>query len=79
MQHGSILLAQSPHTPDLPGVAELTGCSLTPEAVAGALVTALAQTTGFHIEPGEWLASDEQVLRELVESRYTTAAWNERR
>src|SRR5581483_4436749 len=28
LQHGAILLAQSPHTPELPGIRELTGISV---------------------------------------------------
>jgi lipoate-protein ligase A len=79
MQHGSILLAQSPHTPDLPGIAELSGRALSPADVSSALVASLADATGFSVEPGPWTAHDEQVIAELVGARYATAAWNERR
>jgi lipoate-protein ligase A len=79
VQHGSILLARSPHTPELPGIAELTGRLLSAETVSSALVAELARSTGWGIEPGEWTAGDTRTLDELVRSRYTSASWNERR
>ncbi len=79
MQHGSILFAQSPHTPELPGIAELTGRLLTAEMVSAALVDELARATGWSIEPAAWTEDDDRVIRELVGSRYTAPSWNERR
>ena len=79
LQHGSILLAQSPHTPALPGIAELSGRSLSAGAVSSALKAALADATGWHLEPGAWTEADEHCLDELLLSRYTAAGWNDRR
>lgn len=79
LQHGGILLAQSPHTPALPGLAELTGRSLLPEDVQAAMVDELREVTGWRIEPGEWTAGEEALREERIGSRYTQPAWNEKR
>jgi lipoate-protein ligase A len=79
LQHGGILLARSPHTPALPGIAELSGRSLSPEDVQAAVVTALGEATGWRIQASEWTEAEEAVREERIGSRYTRAAWNEKR
>jgi lipoate-protein ligase A len=79
LQHGSILLRQSPHTPELPGIAELSGRDLSREELCDALAVALARRFGWRLEPGEWTPDEERLAAGLSESRYRTAAWNERR
>ncbi len=79
LQHGSILLAQSPFTPSLPGLAELTGHTLSATDLAAALLAECSRAMGWQVHPAEWSAADEQVLGDLITSRYTSSAWNERR
>ena len=50
LQHGSILLRQSAHTPCLPGIKELSGVDLTAEVVAEAIVKQLEDATGWKME-----------------------------
>ncbi|HZT79572.1 MAG TPA: lipoate--protein ligase family protein [Gemmataceae bacterium] len=79
MQHGAILLEQSPHTPSLPGIRELTGRRLAAEEVAAAVAEELARQTGWDLAPGEWTAGEQRRVEELVATRYGQDAWNRKR
>jgi lipoate-protein ligase A len=79
LQHGAILLAASPHVPDLRGLRELAGKQLTPREIADAGVKELARATGWSLSAGDWTASERRRIGELVESKYTQDAWNGRR
>jgi lipoyl(octanoyl) transferase len=79
MQHGGILLGQSPHTPQLPGIAELTGVRLTAADVQAAVVDRFRHSLGWAVEEGDWSAAERSRIAELVETRYATAAWNDKR
>jgi lipoate-protein ligase A len=78
LQHGGILLAQSEHTPQLPGIAELSGRPLTAEQVQEAVVARLREDF-WDLEPGDWSAVDEDRIRQALDSWYTSPEWNERR
>jgi lipoate-protein ligase A len=78
LQHGGILLARSEHTPQLPGIAELSGRSLSAEDVQSAVVARLRQD-GWAIEAGDWTAAEEGHIGEALQARYTSREWNERR
>jgi lipoate-protein ligase A len=79
LQHGSILLRQSPHTPDLPGIAELSGRDLSREELCDALVAEASRQFRWDVRADEWTPDEERHAAELSASRYRTAAWNERR
>lgn len=79
VQHGSILLAQSEYTPSLPGIRELTGIALSIDPLQQAILRAFAQETGWHNQEGKWTDRERTWIEELVEHKYATAAWNERR
>lgn len=79
MQHGSILLAQSEHTPALPGIRELAGISLSATQVRDAVVRAFAADTSWAVNSGPWLEKEDQRIRELAAEKYATVAWNEKR
>jgi lipoate-protein ligase A len=79
MQHGSILLATSPATPGLPGLAELSGRRLSPEEVAAAVASEWARATGQGLEPVGWSEDERRHVDELVARKYATARWNEKR
>jgi lipoate-protein ligase A len=79
MQHGSILLAQSEHTPTLPGLRELTGRILTTDAVREAVIATFAQATGWRPVPCDWTAEERTLTRQLVAEKYATPDWNEKR
>ena len=79
LQHGSILLAQSAHTPALPGVAELTGRDVSAEALREAVVEAFRRETGWMLEAGTFDDAERARIEERIASRYGTVAWNEKR
>lgn len=79
MQHGSILIAQSAHTPSLPGISELTGRQVSVEEMQRALCDRLTTACPWHIGEGDWTAAERKRVEELVGCRYTGAAWNGRR
>lgn len=79
VQHGSILLRRSPHTPALPGIAELTGRDLAPAELCDAIAGALARRVGWALTSTAWTPEEERLTGELAASRYGAASWNERR
>ncbi len=79
MQHGSILLAQSEHTPALAGIRELSGVTLARVAVCGAILFAFAGATGWRVETSDWTDVEKKMTAELAAEKYATAAWNEKR
>jgi lipoate-protein ligase A len=79
LQHGGILLGQSPHTPALPGIRELAGVQIPPLDLAHALCQGLARVTGWEIRPGDWSPREHERREDLRASRYLEPAWNERR
>jgi lipoate-protein ligase A len=79
MQHGSILLAQSEHTPALPGIRETAGVTLNSEQVQSGVERAFTGQTGWRLERGVWTEQELQSIEELRREKYAGAAWNERR
>jgi lipoate-protein ligase A len=80
LQHGAILLAQSEYTPALPGLHELDGSAPGAfDAVEGASVVALAEDTGWRIEPDDWTEQENARREKLIASKYTSPAWNAKR
>jgi lipoate-protein ligase A len=78
LQHGAVLLAQSPFTPDLPGLCDLSGLPVAAAAIEPALVEEFRRWTGWTVEPDAWSTTDEQAIAAL-RPRYTSAEWNARR
>jgi lipoyl(octanoyl) transferase len=79
MQHGGILLASSPFTPQLPGIQELTGQKLEWEDLIAAIVRHMAEMTGWQIESEEWTEEESRLAEELVRDRYANEGWNRKR
>jgi lipoyl(octanoyl) transferase len=79
MQHGSLLLRQSPHAPALPGMAELAGVGIGGSELADAIVAELTRATGWTFEAGDWTEAERRAAVELERDKYATAAWNEKR
>ncbi len=79
MQHGGILLRQSPHTPELPGIAELAGITVTPTEAARAVEAELALNFGWNLVPGDWTSAETEHIDELIRTRYANPAWTYKR
>ena len=79
MQHGSILLAQSVHTPALPGIAELAGRHIAIEELQSALIRHFASRIGWIIERDHFTPDDLEQIEAMDRDKYGCAAWNARR
>ncbi|MFO0927566.1 MAG: lipoate--protein ligase family protein [Gemmataceae bacterium] len=79
LQHGGILLAQSPHTRLLPGIAELTGRTVAASELQTLLVVQLARVTAWAIEPADWTPDETAFIPTRLACRYHAAAWNQKR
>lgn len=79
LQHGGILLARSEYTPNLPGIQELTGVTLTPTALAETITQRLAEAFRWSIEPGHWTPEEQVLKQKFHDERYTNPFWNEKR
>jgi lipoate-protein ligase A len=79
LQHGGVLLAQSEYTPELPGLAELTGRAMSADEARTRLLEVLRTEAGWRIEPGDWSAAEEASVPGRVAARYGSAAWNSKR
>jgi lipoyl(octanoyl) transferase len=78
LQHGSVLLERSPHTPELPGLAELTSARISPRQMAEAVAAAFARDTGWRLQETPWTEAELQ-RRVGRAARYASSSWNERR
>jgi lipoyl(octanoyl) transferase len=79
MQHGSILLAQSEHTPSLPGILELTGKDVRPQQLVAAIAEEWPGATGWNIKASEWTAEERKRIEDLSHEKYGDASWNLKR
>jgi lipoate-protein ligase A len=79
MQHGSILLRTSPHAPELPGIAELSGVAVELPDLERGIVAELVKETGWTFEPSDWTGEERRAAAELEREKYAAAAWNEKR
>ncbi len=79
LQHGGLLLAGSPVTPELPGIAEVAGVPLPADAVCAAILDHLARRTGWRLVPAGWTDAEVRRRSDLEESKYARPGWNEKR
>lgn len=79
LQHGSILLQQSDFTPELPGIAELSGKRLDPHLLGEQLLRHLARELDLRFQPAVF--SEELAARASAAEQATFAAerWNRNR
>ncbi|HKI30372.1 MAG TPA: lipoate--protein ligase family protein [Gemmataceae bacterium] len=79
MQHGGLLLAQSPFAPELPGIRELTALHLGIEETTAAIRRAFVEQTRWQLVAAGWQDDEPRRIEELVVGKYASAAWNDRR
>jgi lipoate-protein ligase A len=76
MQHGSILLAASPSTPQLPGIRELAGVNLSAESLRAPVIDQLVKETGWELIRYEWTPKEIERIVELAAGKYSQPSWN---
>ncbi len=79
LQHGSILLRQSPFSPSLAGICELTGRAISLDDLAVALTRRFAVETGWHLHPGPWTDDESTAMARIEAEKYGSPQWNEKR
>ncbi len=79
LQHGSILLAASPHAPHLPGITELLGVAVEPARLAADLARTFAQSTDWPLTSADWTAEQTARRAEIAATRYAHPSWTQRR
>jgi lipoate-protein ligase A len=79
LQHGGILLAASPHTPQLPGLRELGGRELHAAEVSAAVGAEFTRQTGWDLVPADWTARERRRVEEIAAGRYGRDDWNRKR
>ncbi len=80
LQHGSLLLAQSAHARELPGLHELAGYpSDADPSVERAVLHAFEEETGWRLVPADWTAAERARCAELARAKYSDPSWNAKR
>ncbi len=79
MQHGSILLEQSPYTLRLRGIGELSGKRIDACDLAQQIVDAFAKETGWELTTDDFSANERLQIETLARDKYLSASWNEKR
>lgn len=79
LQHGSVLLEQSPQAPQLPGIAEITGIRLDVPTFAKRWQTSLEAELGCPFVADLLDSPIVAFAENLAESKFASTVWNERR
>jgi lipoate-protein ligase A len=79
MQHGSILLRKSPHTPTVPGINDLARIDLSIPRLQEGIVAELRERTGWDFPPGDWIEAEREQMSRLVQEKYASDSWNRKR
>jgi lipoate-protein ligase A len=79
MQHGSILLAASPATPNLLGIRELAGFSIAPAEFCSAAAETFRRSSACALQAADWTAGERRRVEELLQIKYAQSWWNHKR
>ncbi|MCC7474296.1 MAG: lipoate--protein ligase family protein [Pirellulales bacterium] len=79
LQHGSLLLSQSPATPELPGLKELSGWVPVVGRVTELVVEQLATRLEMALAAEKMSAQVQSLARRIAKNKYGTEAWTKRR
>lgn len=80
VQHGSVLLQQSEFAPELPGLEELAGVTMSASALSEAWAPVLAERLALTPAVGEELSATERESAEQIRvSKFADRDWNTRR
>lgn len=79
LQHGSVLLACSPSTPHVPGIAECTGRLLDPAKLIAVWQDRLEKSLGFRCQPFELFPEAIPEIETIAAARYRNAEWSWKR
>lgn len=79
MQHGSLLLQQSDSAPELPGIAEISGQTLTVDEIVNCWSKLLADGFSERFHEDMFAAEEVARIKSLADEKYRAASWTLRR
>ena len=79
LQHGSILLKMSVASPELAGIADLTGIDINPKGLAQAWVPRIADRLGITLVEDEVTADERQRASQFGRDKFESSGWTCRR
>jgi lipoate-protein ligase A len=75
LQHGSVLLSQSPTAPELLGIAEVAAVNCLYDEFVQSWTSKLAETITIPYQPGTLTDSEQRRIAELFEKKYYSCIW----
>jgi lipoate-protein ligase A len=78
-QHGSINFSQSPITPQVPGIAEVTGVTIDPSQFREVFSKVLRVEAGWALEPCELDATAWEHVARIEQAKYANSEWSHKR
>lgn len=80
LQHGSVLISESPAAPELPGLIELgLAAGLTAERLIEAWLPRLAGCLELDLRPAELTEQETHAAQQVASEQFETDAWNQKR
>lgn len=79
LQHGAILLKQSPFAPVLPGIAELTGVTAAKDSLLPYILDHFTAETRWRLVEGDWTDEEKRGTELLRATKYEKTKWNRKR
>jgi len=79
VQHGSLLLAASPHAPELPGIRQLAGKRIEPESLVEPWSGEFAERLGLELSAGGLTNLEQDAVRTITLEKYDSVRWTNRR
>lgn len=78
LQHGGVLLAESPAAPELPGLAELGVLAVEADALAPVFAGCLSDALGLSCSPGGLTEAETAAAERIAATKYGSADWQNR-
>lgn len=79
LQHGSVLLAASPFAPELLGISDLAGKTITSPELTREMTARLSRDLGLGVEPQVITAAEVEAVERLTAEKFTSSRWTNRR
>lgn len=79
LQHGGVLLAESPRAPELPGLAELGVLTASAKQLTPVLLERMSEGLGLDPIPGELTAAETLATKRLASEKHAAEVWIRRR
>ena len=79
LQHGSVLLEQSPHAPELPGIRELTSINMTAAELAAAWMEKLSSRLNLEFRPSQLTDTEIEHSGQIRQAKFASVNWNAKR